>query len=42
MISLVTPFAYQVLLVGLAGSVLIGVVVGVWKACSSQQKQDKQ
>lgn len=41
MISLVSPEAYSLLMLGLLGSILFGIVVGVWQACSSRKKGGK-
>jgi hypothetical protein len=41
MISLVSSEAYALLMLGLLGSIIFGVVVGVWQACSSRRKGGK-
>jgi len=39
MISLVTPFEYSLLMIGLLGSVLFGVIVGVGSVVWSSLKK---
>ncbi len=39
MISLVTPFEYGILMIGLLGSILFGLVVGVGSAVWSSLKK---